>query len=271
MLAVMARDLEASLRGVSWGVCVRAEGADPETAGLASESLRTASMGKVLLLLALARLIEGGEIDPAERLGRSSVAPVADSGLWQHLAQPGLEVNDLAVLVGSVSDNLATNVLVERIGFEFVETTRSELGLESTRLLDVVRDVRGPDDPIALSTGSAEELSGLFGRLRDDARRGEPAAHRVVGWLRPGCDLSMVASAFNLDPLAHVDEDRDITIVNKTGTNTTVRADAGFVEGPGGAVTYAFLANWTEAADRRDAVMAAMRRVGKEIRLLAGV
>lgn len=59
MLAVMARDLEASLRGVDWGVCVRAEGADPETAGLASESLRTASMGTNTTVRADAGFVEG--------------------------------------------------------------------------------------------------------------------------------------------------------------------------------------------------------------------
>ena len=52
----------------------------------------------------------------------------------------------------------------------------------------------------------------------------------TVGWLGLGCDLSMVASAFNLDPLARTTMTRGFTLVNKTGTAAGVRADVGFVE-----------------------------------------
>jgi beta-lactamase class A len=41
---------------------------------------------------------------------------VEDSGLWYLLDQRDLSVHDLCVLVGAVSDNLATNALVRLVG-----------------------------------------------------------------------------------------------------------------------------------------------------------
>jgi beta-lactamase class A len=66
---------------------------------------------------------------------------------------------DLATLIGATSDNLATNVLLRRIGLEGVRAATAELGLRSTALHDEVRDVRGPDVPERLSSGTAAELA----------------------------------------------------------------------------------------------------------------
>jgi beta-lactamase class A len=92
------------------------------------------------------------------------------------------------------------------------------------------------------------------------------ASRMVRGWLAANTDLSMVASAWDLDPLAHAEPDRGIRLVNKTGTISTARADVGVVEGPAATIAYAVLANWPAAEDRRDDVLADMRRIGRAIR-----
>ena len=78
-------------------------------------------------------------------------------------------------------------------------------------------------------------------------------------------DLSMVASAFGLDPLAHMHADRDWVLWNKTGTDIGIRADVGTILGPGGSVSYAAIANWT-GEDFRDQILNSMRRLGESIR-----
>jgi len=231
--------------------------------GIPDEALHTASVGKILLLIALARKIHAGDLDPSKELARRSEDTVADSGIWQHLAQDRLRVDDLATLVGALSDNLATNVLLRQIDLDEVDRTRASLGLERTRLLDKVRDERTASDPEAVSVGSATELRGLFEYLRDQKA---PADSQVVDWLQIGCDLSMVASAFGLDPLAHVSVDRGFRVVNKTGTNSGVRAEVGFVEGPGGTASYAAIFNWEEGNDPRDEVLGIMRELGWRLR-----
>lgn len=229
---------------------------------------RTASVGKVLLLIAVARLIELGRLDPAAEVLRLPADAVADSGLWQHLQARSLSVTDLAVLVGAVSDNLATNVLLRTVGPDEPGSVAGDLGLRVTALHDRVRDVRGPHDPTTLSTGSAAELAGLFGLLHRGEVFGPTVSAKVLGWLNLGTDLSMVAGAFGLDPLAHNTSDRGRWLAHKTGTDAGVRADVGLLRGPLRSVSYAVLAEFDDA--RRDDVLASMRQWGGRITELTG-
>ena len=157
---------------------------------------RTASVGKVLLLIAVARLIADDRLDPEMTTTRLPADAVADSGLWQHLRQQSLSVLDLAVLVGAISDNLATNVLLRLVGIASTAAVAELLDLEVTRLHDRVRDIRGPQDPPTLSTGTAAELAGLFGRLHRGRALGPAVSTRVLDWLNLDSDTSMVAGAF---------------------------------------------------------------------------
>lgn len=232
--------------------------------------LKTASIGKLFLLIEIARQCEAGELRLDERITRTDEDAVADSGLWQLLSEPSMSIQDLCVLIGSVSDNLATNVLVRRIGIDRVAETTAACGFTVSRLLDRVRDERLPEHPHTLSVGSAGELC----RLAADLQRGEivsPAvSRRVLDWLAGGTDLSMVASALCLDPLAHVEEDRGVLLRNKTGTISTARGDVGVVAGGNRTIAYAVLANWPEpgagSTDQRDGVLEAMAGLGGWIR-----
>src|SRR5689334_17203490 len=101
--------------GTTWSVDVRREGRAVYQRG-AHRLLGTASLAKVFLLLEVAERIVEGTVDPTTVLDRRSVDPVSDSGLWQHLATDRLMVEDVAQLVGTLSDNLATNVLLDLVG-----------------------------------------------------------------------------------------------------------------------------------------------------------
>ena len=228
--------------------------------------LPTASVGKVLLLVETARQVEDGELDPALPLERTGADAVQDSGIWQFMATDRLSVADLAHLVGIMSDNLATNVLLRRVGLDRVQGTADRLGLRHTRLNDRVRDQRGPDDPWTLSEGSASEWVDLLARLSSDDVVNPAVSRRVLSWLRAGADLSMVAHPFGLDPLAHADGDRGMRLWHKTGTDDGTRADVGLVSGPVATVAYAAVARWDPAGpDRRMPVLAAMHALGRDI------
>ena len=240
-----------------------------ELASLDPHAIRsTASVGKVLLLIEAARRLVHRELDPATPLTRTSDDAVADSGLWQHLHTRSLAVADLAVLVGAVSDNLATNVLLREIGLPAVTAMAETLGLRDTALHDRVRDHRGPQDPATLSSGTAQELAELFGRLHRGEVVDPTVSATVLGWLNLDTDMSMTAGAFGLDPLAHAAADRDWWVAHKTGTDIGVRADTGLVRGPLRAVSYAVLAEFDDAD--RDSTLAAMREWGLRIRHIAG-
>jgi beta-lactamase class A len=174
-------------------------------------------------------------------------------------------VLDAAVLVASFSDNLATNVLVDLVGLAAVTRLGRELGLERTQLLDVVRPARDPVEHAPhLSVGCAGELSGLMVAMGARTLVSAAVSERLEAWLATGADLSMVASALGLDPLAHVEPDLGLLLRNKTGTDAGTKGDVGLLRGPGATVGYAVLARWdADRVDLRAAVDRDMRRIGE--------
>ncbi|MEZ5343726.1 MAG: serine hydrolase [Acidimicrobiales bacterium] len=233
-------------------------------AGSAERS--TASVPKLLVLVELAARIEHDPAEATRLLDRRGVEPVGDSGLWQHLGVDELAVDDVARLVGAVSDNLATNVLINHIGLQAIASRGSKLNMTVTELHDIVRDHRAAPAPKRLSTGSSDDLARLMAWLYNDRSAVGP---RVLEWMSHSVDLSMVAGAFGLDPLSHgCLADRGFEIWSKTGTDDGVRADVGIVKHGNAALAYAAIANWSPSGldHERDDVLASMDRFGTQLR-----
>ena len=228
--------------------------------------LPTASIGKVLLLIEVSARLTERDASGYGILDKTSRDAVGDSGVWQHLQAPALPVADLASLVGATSDNLATNVLLRQVGLQAVRARTESLGLLRTALLDLVRDSRGPDDAPQLSVGSTAELMWLFSGLARGEIVDTLTSSRVLGWLSLNSDLSMVASAFGLDPLSHRGADHGLLLVNKTGTDSGVRAEAGVLRGPRSGVAYAVSAQFNDSGiAARLRVLEAMRTIGFDL------
>jgi beta-lactamase class A len=228
--------------------------------------LPTASIGKILLLIEVSARLTDRDFSGYGVLDKTVRDAVGDSGVWQHLQSPSLPVADLASLVGATSDNLATNVLLRQVGLQAVRARTESLGLMRTALLDLVRDSRGPDDAPQLSVGSTAELTGLFASLARGEVVDNLTSSRVLGWLSLNADLSMVASAFGLDPLSHRGVDHGLLLVNKTGTDDGVRAESGVLRGPRAAVSYAVSVQFNDSGmPARLRVLDAMRTVGFDL------
>jgi beta-lactamase class A len=260
-------DVVATTVDIDWSMCIR-DAAGRELAGCnADRAMKTASIGKLLLLVEVARQCAEGDLTGTTLLARDPELLVADSGIWQHLHVEELAVHDLCVLIASVSDNLATNALLKHVGLQRLQQLAESLGLIHTALLDYVRDQRGPDDPATLSTGSASELSRVMSELSRHKLLSPTVSEQVNAWLTTSVDLSMVASAFGLDPLAHAPSDRNLIIRNKTGADQGVRADVGTVGRNGASISYAVIANWNASdPDLRDRALLGMRTIGTILR-----
>jgi beta-lactamase class A len=228
--------------------------------------LPTASVGKVLLLIEVSARLSARDDSGYGIVDKPPAGLVGGAGVWQHLQVPALPIVDLAALVGSSSDNLATNLLLNRVGLDAVRARTESLGLSRTALLDLARDTRSPDDAPQLSVGSTDELARLFGMLAREEVVDAVTSQRVMGWLSLNSDLSLVASAFGLDPLAHRTSDHSTLLVNKTGWDVGVRSEAGALRGRRAAVSYAVSVHFDdESLARRLSVVDAMRSVGEEL------
>lgn len=234
----------------------------------------TASIGKVFLLIEVARMLASGELTPDERVAIPDAHRVADSGLLYRMHDQNVTVYDAALLVGAFSDNLATNALIARCGLDRVRAVAGQLGYRDTALNDYIRDERTPDLPWTPSYGTAAELCDVMRRLGAGAVVSPEVSALVMTWLSANADTSMVAAGMLLDPLAHAEpEYGGMVLRHKTGSVSFARADIGHVAGPRASVAYAVLANWKNSADDlRAPVLAAMRDIGVRLRRhVAGV
>ncbi|HEV7950286.1 MAG TPA: serine hydrolase, partial [Glaciihabitans sp.] len=139
-------------------------------------------------------------------------------------------------------------------------------GLTRTALLDLARAQRGPDDAPHMSVGSADELVWLLSALARGEVVDTLTSERVLGWMSLSTDLSLVSSAFGLDPLAHRQADHGMTLVNLTASSTGVRVEVGALRGNASSVAFAVIVRFDDAemADRQQ-VINAMRTVGYDI------
>jgi beta-lactamase class A len=91
---------------------------------------------KIAILLELFHQAQAGTHKLDERIEPKRAQAVGGSGVLQHFgdATSALSLHDLAVLMIVLSDNTATNILIDRVGLASVNQNLERLGLAHTRL-----------------------------------------------------------------------------------------------------------------------------------------
>jgi beta-lactamase class A len=104
-----------------------------------------ASAIKVALLLELLRQADTGPLSLRERVDVGAAQQVGGDGVLQWFADRGstLSLHDLAILMATLSDNTATNVLIARVGMPNVNRMLDGMGLGEIRLR---RPMMRPDE-----------------------------------------------------------------------------------------------------------------------------
>jgi beta-lactamase class A len=121
-------------RGVV-GYIVRDIDGNAELGRRADEPFPTASLIKVPVLVTVFDLVEQGRLSLDDRLNVLPIDVVPGAGILQHL-HPGITitVRDAAWLMTTISDNTATNLLLDRIIIRRVWEKMDSLGLPRTRV-----------------------------------------------------------------------------------------------------------------------------------------
>jgi beta-lactamase class A len=110
----------------------------------ADEVLPTASSIKIAILAELYRQAQQGKLKLSDLYTLQTADLVGGSGITSVLT-PGvtrLTLRDVAGLMISVSDNSATNVIIDRVGMENVNALLDSLGLTHTRLRRKMMDLK---------------------------------------------------------------------------------------------------------------------------------
>jgi beta-lactamase class A len=126
----------------------------------------TASAIKLAIVYELFKQAEEGKIrlDETSTLDRRQA--VGGTGVLVEMGTPTLSIRDYAVLMVTLSDNTATNVLIDRLGMDRIAARMRALGLNGTRLrrhmMDTAAARRGEEN-----VSTPDELVRLLRAMND--------------------------------------------------------------------------------------------------------
>ncbi|MFI9549977.1 serine hydrolase [Nonomuraea endophytica] len=211
----------------------------------------TASVFKVPVALELARQAAVGEIDLTQRVTVPDEGKVPSPyGLAAHRDHVVVSYHDLAQLMMVISDNVATDLVLDRVGKDRVAALLAELGLGGTAvpencaeiLASVAQDLGtayGDDereltevpperlrslralDPARTCRTTPEEITRLLAGIWREEAAAPQACALVRGWMGAQVWPHRLSSGFPGD---------DVVISGKTGTLPLIRNEAGVLE-----------------------------------------
>lgn len=198
-------------------------------------SFHAASTMKVAVMMEVFRQVEAGQIRLDDRLpvknefksiadGSSySLSPESDSEreLYEKVGQTE-SVRDLVYKMITVSSNLATNILIERIGAERVMALMKQIGADGMRVL------RGVEDSLAYRKGlnNTTTARALMAIMRLIAER-----RAISAWASDQMNRILLEQKFNDGIPALLPP--SVRVAHKTGSITRISHDAAIVYPPG--------------------------------------
>ncbi len=220
----------------------------------ADHPVSAASVIKIVFAVAFARAVADGRLDPRARVevpeelreGGSGTAGFADPAL--------VSLRDLALLMMSVSDNAATDLIYARVGVEAISAVLTDLALTDTHVrsdmisahrrvaaelglpkgsdLDAELAAADPEavsrlawlDPARANATTPRDMTSLLTAIWTDRAGPPPACAWVRGVMARRENTQRLASGF----------DPEVAVAGKTGTIPFVRNEAGGVTYPDG-------------------------------------
>jgi beta-lactamase class A len=102
----------------------------------------TASVFKVPVLIELLAQAEEGRVRLDERVTMTDALKSPGSGVLKEMAsQPSMSLTDLAMLMIIISDNTATDILVDRVGTDAINRRLASWGFRTTRVMMTCRQL----------------------------------------------------------------------------------------------------------------------------------
>jgi len=131
------------------------------------DTFPTASIIKVPMLMEYYQKVEAGELDPDENIMLLKEHICGGSGVLQHLTtgKTRLTLEDYVTLMIISSDNVATNLVYDKVGNDDVNKLLYGLGIKGTKLarkMQAYRDIVSGNENITTPEDMTKLLSGLY-------------------------------------------------------------------------------------------------------------
>ena len=182
-----------------------------------SETFQSASMIKLAVLAEYLDETADGRLSPTDTYTLAAEDVVGGSGTMQDDPIGTVYALDqVASRMISVSDNVGTNALIERMGIESIDSEATELGLGQTRLAHKLM-IDANDGQ--LNVTSANDCAALLARIARHEAANEERSLTAEDWLLAQEDAEGLAQGLPAGvPFGH-----------KTGTVDDIRHDGGIV------------------------------------------
>ena len=224
-------ELLARQAGGTLGVAARNLTTGEEVAWQAGRVMPTASTFKFPVLAELFAQAEAGKLDLDARVPLRAEDQVGGSGTLRDF-QPGVQptLRDLATLMIVVSDNSATNMLLDRVGGPAaVNAAMQALGLPSIVVNRRLVFSGAPRGPVA--EAAPQDMLRLAVMLAEGSLVSPAASREMRAILAGQHDHDQFPRYLALLPYADDNEQpRLLRVLNKTGANGGLRADVGVVQ-----------------------------------------
>jgi beta-lactamase class A len=222
------------------------------------EPTRTASTIKLAIMIETFAEAAENKLKWTEPITDSAAEKVSGSGIMQDLMDGDvLPLHDLVMLMITLSDNTATNLILNRIGGDAVNARMEALGLKQTRVMRKIlgdgQDLKPAPSGITKEGAKPENKKWGIGRscpqemvlLLEKLYKGElvspEASAQMIAILKKQRDHSGIAR-----------DVKDAVVANKTGALDALRSDVGIVYTANGPIAMAITVdgmpqpNWTE-------------------------
>ena len=221
-----------SARNLKTGQSVSIRGAEP---------VRTASTIKLPVLVEIYAQAAEGKLNLDEELVMRQTDVVSGSGVLRELSTgTKLKLRDIGNLMIVVSDNTATNMLIQRIGADAVNARMDKLKLPGTRLM---RKIRGDGKQLKAAEGWSKA-----GLLEENKKYGIGSSTSLeMIQLLEMLESGKLAGSKEMIEILKRQQYSDglgrkldgLTIANKTGSLDHLRSDIGIVYTKAGPIAIA--------------------------------
>lgn len=240
----------ADAGATGWLHAVAADGAHAAEVDVGGDRpVAIASVYKLPLLVAMMRMVDGGRLNPLERVTLSTDDRTAGpTGISALLDAVTMSWRDLAAMMMSVSDNAAADAILQRVGIDEVAAALRALGLTRSRVvggtadayrllhvdtgtthlaaaLAALADADRPVDPRAYdplhsSSATAREMTTLLTGIWTDAAATPDSCAQIRRLMAMQVRTARIGSGFAI---------AGVHTASKTGTMGALRHDVGVV------------------------------------------